>query len=49
MRVNVDELESDALSVSGLLLHEAVRLAGNPLTLRLTGPVNEPPPVNVKI
>jgi hypothetical protein len=45
----VDEPEPDALNVTGLLLHEAVRLAGNPLTLRLTGPLKEPPAVNVKV
>lgn len=43
--VSVDVPLLDEFSVTGLLLHEAVRLEGNPLTLRAIVPLNEPPPV----
>jgi hypothetical protein len=53
-RVVLDEAESvrveeplSALSVTGLLLHEAVTPLGSPLTLRLTAPVNVALPMNV--
>jgi hypothetical protein len=47
VRLSVD-VPVPALSVTGLVDHEAVTPAGSPDTVRTTGPLKDPPPVNAK-